>query len=69
MSFACARVVPTATVMRFSLVITSEMGRWTSPWNRRSRLVRMPTRRPSLRPSSVIGTPEMRYFFISSSAW
>ena len=29
----------------------------------------MPTRRPSLRPSAVIGTPEMRYFFISSSAW
>ena len=36
--------------------------------NRRSRLVRMPTSRPSLLPSSVIGTPEMRYFFISSSA-
>ena len=35
---------------------------------RRSRLVRMPTSRPSLLPSSVIGTPEMRYLRISSSA-
>ena len=30
--------------------------------------MRMPTSRPSLLPSSVIGTPEMRYFCISSSA-
>ena len=28
----------------------------------------MPTSRPSLLPSSVIGTPEIRYFFINSSA-
>ena len=28
----------------------------------------MPTSRPSLFPSSVIGTPEIRYFFIRSSA-
>ena len=68
MSFAWVRVVPTGTVIRLSRVITSAMGRCTSPWNRRSRLVRIPTRRPSLRPSAVIGTPEIRYFFISSSA-
>ena len=68
MSFACASVVPTGTVMSFSRVITSEMGRWTSPWNRRSRFVSIPTRRPSLRPSAVIGTPEIRYFRINSSA-
>ena len=48
--------------------MTSEIGRLTLVSNRRSRLVRMPTSRPSLLPSSVIGTPEMRYFFISSSA-
>ena len=28
----------------------------------------MPSSRPSLRPPSVIGTPEIRYFFISSCA-
>ena len=30
------------------------------------RLVRMPTSRPSLAPSWVIGTPEMRYFLHGS---
>ncbi len=67
-SRAASSVVPTGTVMRFSLVMMSEIGRCRLVSKRRSRLVRMPTSRPSLLPSSVIGTPEMRYFFISSSA-
>ena len=67
-SRAASSVVPTGTVMRFSRVITSAIARLTFVSNRRSRFVRMPTSRPSLLPSSVIGTPEMRYFFISSSA-
>ena len=67
-SRAASSVVPTGTVMRFSRVITAEIGRSTFDSNRRSRFVRMPTRRPSLCPPSVMGTPEMRYFFISSSA-
>ena len=49
-------------------VITSPMGRLRLFSKRRSRLVRMPASRPSLLPSSVIGTPEMRYCCIRSSA-
>ena len=48
--------------------MTSEIGRSTFVSNRRSRFVRMPTSRPSLLPSSVIGTPEIRYFFIRPRA-
>ena len=67
-SRAASSVVPTGTVMRFSRVITSAIGRLMLVSNRRSRFVRMPTSRPSLLPSSVIGTPEMLNFFIRSSA-
>src|SRR5450759_1709569 len=56
MASACSSVVPTETVTRFSLVMTSEIGRSKRFSKRRSRLVRMPTRTPSL----VTGTPEMR---------
>ncbi len=59
-SRASSRVVPTGTVIRCSLVITSATACWVLVSKRRSRLVRMPTRRPSLLPSSVTGTPEMR---------
>ena len=59
-SRASSSVVPTGTVIRLSLVITSATGRSMLVSKRRSRLVRMPTSRPSLLPSSVIGTPEMR---------
>ena len=38
----------------------AEMGRSRLVANRKSRFVRMPTSRPSLLPSSVIGTPLMR---------
>ncbi len=48
--------------------MTSPMRRLTLDSKRRSRLVRIPTRRPSLLPSSVMGTPEMRYCCIRSSA-
>ena len=68
MARASCRVVPTGTVMRSRRVITSPIGRSMRRSKRRSRLVRMPTSRPSVLPSSVIGTPEMRYFFISSRA-
>jgi len=64
MASACSRVVPTGTVTRFSLVITSEIGRSKRFSNRRSRLVRMPTSLPPL----VTGTPEMRNRLISSHA-
>ncbi len=57
---ASSRVVPTGTVIRSSLVITSSTACWVLVSKRRSRLVRMPTSRPSLLPSSVTGTPEMR---------
>ena len=59
-SRASSSVVPTGTVMRLCFVITSATGRSMLVSKRRSRLVRMPTSRPSLLPSSVIGTPEMR---------
>ncbi len=67
-SRAWSSVVPTGTVIRFSRVMMAEIGRSTFVSKRRSRLVRMPTSRPSLPPSSVIGTPEIRYFFISPRA-
>ncbi len=65
MSCAWSSVVPTGTVIRFSRVMISAIGRSRRVSKRRSRLVRMPTRRPSLLPSSVIGTPEMRYLRIN----
>jgi len=46
-SFACSSVVPTGTVMSSSFVIRSETGSVVRVSKRRSRLVRMPTRRPS----------------------
>ena len=52
---ASSRVVPTEAVTRPSEVITAETGCETSFSKRRSRLVRIPTRRPA---SSVIGTPD-----------
>ena len=61
---ASAREVLTGAVIRLSLVITSPQVREKSSSNFRSRLVRMPTRRPSLQ----MGTPEMRYLPISWSA-
>ena len=64
MASACSSVVPTGTVMRFSLVITSAMGKSKRVSKRRSRLVRMPTSFPSW----VTGTPEMRYRLITSCA-
>ena len=48
-------VVPTAAVTRPSLVMTLAMGWSQLSSNLRSRLVRMPTRRP---PDSTMGTPE-----------
>ena len=57
MPSASSSVVPSGAVTRPSLVISSETGRSGSRWKRRSRFVRMPTRRPR---SSVTGMPEMR---------
>ena len=57
MPSASSSVVPSGAVTRPSLVISSDTGRSGSRWNRRSRFVRMPTRRPR---SSVTGMPEMR---------
>ena len=54
-SWACASVVPTGAVTSFSCVMTSETRRSRRSSKRRSRFVRMPTRRPA----SVMGTPEM----------
>src|SRR5688572_20063695 len=65
---ASSSVVPTGTVKSGLRVITSPIGRLRLFSKRRSRLVRMPTSRPSLLPSSVIGTPEMRYCCIRSRA-
>ena len=64
-SSACSSVVPTGTVIRFFLVITLSIGISNRVSKRRSRLVRMPTRVPF---GSVIGTPEILYFFMTSSA-
>ena len=61
---ASSRVVPSLAVTRFSLVITLSMSWSISTSNFMSRLVMMPI---SL-PWSQIGTPEMRYLAISSSA-
>ncbi len=61
---ASSSVVPTGAVMSFSRVITSFTLRSFPRTKRRSRLVRMPTRRFP----SVIGTPEIRNFSISSRA-
>src|SRR6266581_201608 len=58
-------VVPTGTVTRSSFVITAETGRSVRVSNRRSRFVKMPSRRP---PRSVTGTPEILNRCISSSA-
>jgi hypothetical protein len=52
------------TVMRFFLVITRSMGMSKRVSKRRSRLVRMPTSRPC----SVMGTPEILYLRMTSSA-
>ena len=56
--------VATGTVKSGSRVMTSAIGRLTLVSKRRSRFVRMPQSRLSLPPSSVMGTPEIRYFFI-----
>ena len=64
MALASSSVVPTGAVIRFSLVITSPIWRLSSVSKRRSRLVRMPTRRLF----SVMGTPLMRYLLIISLA-
>ena len=61
---ASSSVVPTGTVMRLSLVITLLMGMSKRVSKRRSRLVRMPTSFPFL----VMGTPEILYLRIISSA-
>ena len=55
MSFASSRLMPGLAVTRLSLVITSATGRSRRFWKRRSRWVRMPTRRPS----RVTGRPEI----------
>ena len=61
---ASSRVVPSGAVIRFSLVITYFIGFEKSVSNLKSRFVSIPT---SL-PFSVIGTPEILYFPIISSA-
>ena len=58
-----SREIPSVTVTRFSLVITSETFFSRSVSNRKSRLVTIPT---SWSPF-VTGTPEMRYFPIKAS--
>ena len=65
MALASSSVVPWGAVTRFFAVISAEIGSSVRASKRRSRLVRMPTSVPS---SRVIGTPEMRYFLISSRA-
>ena len=61
---ASSSVVPTGTVIRFFLVITLLIGISKRVSKRRSRLVRMPTSFPF----SVIGTPEILYLRMTSSA-
>ena len=63
-TFASSRVIPTGAVTRFSEVMDSLIFLEKSVSNFRSRFVRIPT---SFFPS-VIGTPDIRYFAISSSA-
>ena len=65
MSLASSSVVPTEAVTSGGCRMTLAMGWSTTSTNRRSRLVRMPTRRPS---GSVIGTPEMWYFAMIARA-
>ena len=62
---ASASVVPWAAVTRSRDVISADTGCDASGAKRRSRLVRIPSSFPV---SSVIGTPEMWYVAISSSA-
>ncbi len=66
-ALAASRSVPTAAVTSPSEVMKSRTGRRKSfaSQNLMSRLVRMPTRRPS---GAVIGTPEKRNCCISASA-
>ena len=64
-SWASSSVVPSWVVTRPSEVMTSWMGRVGSVSKRRSRLVRIPTRRRS---ASTIGTPLMRNLAMMSSA-
>ena len=66
-ALASSSVVPTDAVRRCSAVMNSVTGRSKSApsQKRMSRLVRMPTRRPS---ASVIGTPENRNLCINASA-
>src|SRR5207237_7818584 len=61
---ASSSVVPTGTVIRFSLVITLLMGMSKRVSKRRSRLVRMPTSFLFI----VIGTPEILSLRATSSA-
>ena len=61
---ASSRVMPSGAVTRFSLVITLSMSWFMSVSNFMSRLVMMPISFPL----SQMGTPEMRYLAISSSA-
>jgi hypothetical protein len=67
MALAWSSDVPTSAVTSPSAVMNSVTGRVKSDpsQNRMSRLVRMPTRRPS---GSVIGTPENLNLCIRSSA-
>ena len=63
-SLASSKVMPSGAVTRFSLVITLSMSWFMSVSNFMSRLVMMPISFPL----SQMGTPEMRYLAISSSA-
>ena len=65
MRSASSSVVPTGAVTSFSFVIASRSGRSRLRSNCRSRLVMMPTSRPS---RSTIGTPEILNRLISASA-
>ena len=61
---ASSRVIPSGAVIRFSEVMDSLIFLLKSVSNFKSRLVIIPTRRPSF----VIGTPEIRNFAIRLSA-
>src|SRR3954447_22508577 len=63
---AASAVTPTRAVISGAGVITSCTGRLWSISKRMSRLVMIPTSRPSW---SVTGTPEMRYLPHSASTW
>ena len=66
-SSASSKVVPTGAVIKFSLVITSEILIEKSSIKRKSRFVKIPT---NVLSSSLltIGTPEIRYLPINASA-